>query len=163
MFRFFKKKPTEPGALYAPVTGTVLPLSCSPDPAFAGGALGAGVLFRYEGNTVCAPCSGVVSAVASTGHSVAITTDEGAEVLLHVRVDTVDLNGNGFSVYVQKQQRISCGDRIIKIDRGYMEKKGIDLATCLTVTNSDEVLTRIQVESGSVVQGDTVVLRTGQR
>ncbi|MGE8476172.1 MAG: PTS sugar transporter subunit IIA, partial [Paraburkholderia hospita] len=83
--------------LLAPMTGPVVPLAKVPDPVFSGGMFGDGIgIDPLEGKLV-APCDGVVMHLARTGHAVTITTAEGAEILLHIGIDTVELNGKGFA------------------------------------------------------------------
>lgn len=156
MFDFLKKK--DSSLILSPVSGTVSPLCQCKDKAFADGMLGQGVIFNYDGKYVCAPCSGKVAVVANTNHSVALFCDNGAELLLHVGMDTVMLGGKGLKVLVKKGQRVRTGQRLISIDRELMTQKGIDLTTPMVVMNHDELELAIKTESGPVKKGKSEIM-----
>ena len=161
MFSLFK--PKDPSIIASPVTGTVHPLSECQDLAFSGGALGDGVIFRYEGSYVLAPCSGTVVSVAKTNHAVSLLCDNGAELLIHVGFDTVMLNCEGLRALVSKRQRVRAGQRLIEIDREYMEEKHIDLTTPMVVTNSDDVQMEILCSTGEVKARKTPIFRCSKK
>lgn len=156
MFSFLKKKKTDP-ALYAPVDGKLIPLCEVPDTVFNSGMMGQGVGFIYSGSQVCAPASGTISVVAQTGHAVGMNADNGAEILIHIGLDTVALGGQGFTVKVKNGQRVKTGDVLVEIDRAFMAEKGIDLTTPMVITNSTEKpVTICAAQGASISKGSPV-------
>jgi len=157
MFHFFKAKKV--CDILSPVTGTVHPLAECKDGAFASGVLGKGVIFRYEGDCVVAPCRGKVTMVAETNHCVCLTCDNGAELLIHVGFDTVILGSKGLKVLVSKGQRVRAGQKLIEIDREFMDERQVDLTTPMVVMNADEIDLAILCSSGEVDAAGTVIMR----
>jgi glucose-specific phosphotransferase system IIA component len=103
--------------LLAPMTGPVVPLANVPDPVFSGGMFGDGIgVDPLEGKLV-APCDGVVTHLARTGHALTLATAEGAEILLHIGIDTVELNGRGFTPKVAQGAQVRTGDLLIEFDQ----------------------------------------------
>lgn len=133
----FTKK-TDP-AIYAPVSGTCIPLEQVNDPVFSSKAMGEGVAFRFEGDTICAPCAGKVVMIAATSHAIGLQADNGAELLIHIGMDTVELNGEGFTLKTAVNKKVKKGDPLLVIDRAFMQQKGIDLTTPMIVTNGKEM------------------------
>src|SRR5574343_651853 len=101
--------------LHAPLSGVVLPLSAVPDPVFAGGMMGQGLAIEPLSSTLLAPCDGEVSQVSATGHAVTVRAVNGAEVLMHIGIDTVKLGGSGFVTRVQKGQQVRAGQPLVEI------------------------------------------------
>ena len=128
-----------PDTICAPLSGSLVQLKDVADPVFAQGMLGPGLGIAGEGDVAYAPVSGVVTAVISTGHAVAIKADDGAEVLLHVGVDTVALRGRGFRTLVEKGEHVSAGDPLIMFDRALIRESGLDDTVIVTITNPDEM------------------------
>lgn len=120
----------------SPADGTVLPLSSVADPIFSGGLLGAGVAIEPTSNRICAPMDGVVIVVPESGHAVGIRNDAGDEILVHVGLDTVKLNGDGFTVHVKNGDRVHAGDPLIDFDRARITAAGYSLITPVVVSNS---------------------------
>ena len=157
---FFHRKPhPQPNEFLSPVTGRVCPLSSTPDEAFAGGQLGDGVVSRYDGSYVLSPCDAEVSVVPKTLHSVCLTADNGAELLIYIGVDTVMLNGQGFKMLVKQGQHVTAGQKLIRIDRQFMAERGLDLATPMVLLNGDEMKLTILCSDGPVTAADTPVFR----
>lgn len=132
---FFKNR-IKKDCIYAPVDGEVFSLDKLNDGVFSKGILGEGVGFRFIGDTVYSPCFGEIILVANTKHAIGIKMKNGAEVLVHVGMDTVELNGEGLKTTVRTGEIIYPGEDIIKIDRDFMEEKHIDLSSALVITNS---------------------------
>src|ERR1700737_4831321 len=123
--------------LLAPLTGLVVPLAEVPDPVFAGGMFGDGVgIDPLEGRLV-APCEGTVTHLARTGHALTLSTPEGAEILLHIGIDTVELNGQGFTVKVGQGAREKAGDLLIEFDQDLVATKALSLVSVVAIANSD--------------------------
>ena len=153
---FFKKKKDE--RIYAPVSGSCVELSQVPDPMFSKGVLGEGVAFRYEQDTLYSPCDGTIIVVAGTFHAIGIRSITGVELLLHVGVDTVNLEGKGFTVLVKQGQNVKAGTPLLRIDRDFMKQQNIDLITPMVVTNGKDVLVEIQGIHQVVEQGITEII-----
>ncbi|ETY70897.1 glucose PTS transporter subunit IIA [Bifidobacterium moukalabense] len=140
----------------APVAGHVISLDETGDPVFASRALGEGVGIQPTASTVVAPVSGVLQTVAETGHAFGIKTDDGVEVLVHVGIDTVKMNGEGFAVAVKANQRVHAGDLLVTVDFDKVKEAGYSTTTLMTVLNtvafaSVTPRTGVDVEAGDVV------------
>ncbi|WP_300768063.1 glucose PTS transporter subunit IIA [uncultured Bifidobacterium sp.] len=120
----------------APIAGHVISLDDAGDAVFASRALGEGVGIRPIGSDVVAPVSGVLQTVAETGHAFGIKTDDGVEVLVHIGIDTVKMNGEGFTVAVSNGQRVRVGDKLATVDFAKVEKAGYSTTTLMTVLNT---------------------------
>ena len=148
-----------PGVAYAPVAGTVVPLAQVSDPAFAQGMLGAGMGVAPEGSVAYAPVSGMVMADVKTRHALLIKTPEGAEVLLHVGLDSVALQGEGFRCMAKKGDEVRAGQPLIAFDRALMAERGLDATVMVTVSNSDAFAPVEVVAGGEIVEAGEAVLR----
>ncbi len=122
----------------APVNGDALPLEKVADPVFASGMLGRGLAVKTASDVAFSPVTGTVTAVVKTKHAVAIKADNGAEVLVHVGVDTVRLHGEGFSLFVKVGSHVQAGDPLIAFDRALIAEKNLDDTVIVTVTNAEE-------------------------
>ena len=120
----------------APVAGHVISLDETGDPVFASRALGEGVGIQPAGSTVVAPVSGVLQTVAETGHAFGIKTDDGVEVLVHVGIDTVKMNGEGFDVKVKANEHVNAGDNLVVVDFDKVKEAGYSTTTLMTVLNT---------------------------
>ncbi|KVE26951.1 PTS glucose transporter subunit IIA [Burkholderia singularis] len=132
-----KQPPHDQTILLAPLTGPVVPLADVPDPVFSGGMFGDGIgIDPLEGRLV-APCAGIVSHVARTGHAVTVTSDSGAEILLHIGIDTVELDGLGFTAKVAAGMRVAAGDLLIEFDQDLVARSAPSLVSVVAIANSD--------------------------
>lgn len=120
----------------APVAGHVISLDETGDPVFASRALGEGVGIQPADSTVVAPVSGVLQTVAETGHAFGIKTDDGVEVLVHVGIDTVKMNGEGFDVKVKANEHVNAGDNLVGVDFDKVKEAGYSTTTLMTVLNT---------------------------
>lgn len=149
---------TEAGKLIAPITGEMIPLADAEDEVFSSGALGEGVAFKPAVGEVYAPCSGEITTFFETGHAVGITSLDGAEVLIHVGMDTVELKGEGFTPIVKEGDKVEKGQLLLKFDIDLITNKGYKLGTPMVVTNGDEVSDLKPGAYGEVTAGEQVVL-----
>ncbi|KVL14615.1 phosphoenolpyruvate--protein phosphotransferase [Burkholderia sp. MSMB1826] len=143
--------------LLSPLTGPIVALADVPDPVFSGGMFGDGIGIDPLAGRLVAPCAGVVSHLARTGHAVTITTPQGAEVLLHIGIDTVELNGQGFIAHVEAGARVEAGALLIEFDQDAVARHAHSLVSVIAIANSDafEVVDRA---SGFATAGETPLL-----
>ncbi|MBR7215644.1 phosphoenolpyruvate--protein phosphotransferase [Pseudomonas sp. B2021] len=126
-----------PLTLSAPLSGPVLALNRVPDEVFASGAMGDGLAIDPLNDCLQAPCDGVIIHVARTGHALTIRADNGAEVLMHVGIDTVELNGEGFALLVKDGARVSEGQPLVQFDLDRIARQCKSLVSLIILTNSD--------------------------
>ena len=122
--------------IVSPLSGEAVPLSETGDPAFSAEALGKGIAVRPREGKVFAPCDATVSAVM--GHAVGLTCDNGAELLIHVGIDTVNLDGKHYTGHVEDGQRVKAGELLLEFDIAAIEAEGYKTITPVIVTNSDD-------------------------
>ena len=134
----------------SPVEGTVVNLNEVKDEAFSSEKLGKGVAILPTEGKVYAPTNGTVSATFPTKHAIGLTTDEGVEILIHVGIDTVKLNGESFVQHVEKGDVVKKGDLLIEFDVDAIKKAGYDATTVVVVTNSDKYLEVIPTKEKTV-------------
>lgn len=137
MFSFFKKK-GEGIMITAPMKGKVVELSEVSDPTFAEGMLGKGVAIIPEEGKVYAPADGEIGLLFDTLHAVSVTTTDGAEILIHVGLETVALKGEGFEAHVQTGDAVKKGDLLISVDLEKIKAAGCDIISPVIVCNTDE-------------------------
>lgn len=137
----------------APVTGTVVALADVQDKVFASGAMGAGIGIVPEDDRVHSPISGTVQAVMKTGHAYGIKSDDGVEVLVHIGIDTVQMDGEGFVAAVTRGQRVEAGDLLATADREKILAAGYDSTTLMVVTNTKALTAVVPVAKGHLTQG----------
>lgn len=148
----------EENALYAPLEGEVMALSEVPDPTFASGILGEGCAIEPADGKVTAPFDGEVTAVFDTKHAIGLKSKEGIEVIVHIGINTVELQGEHFEVLVRNGQKISMGQPLVKFDKDAIGAKGYPLITPIIVTNSDDYK-KIKVEkTGSTKAGELLLI-----
>ncbi len=141
----------------APVAGKVVPVSEVNDPTFSEGIVGQGVAILPTGNVVVAPCDAVVDVMFETGHAVSITTAFGAEVLIHVGLETVKLEGRHFTVHVKKGDRVKAGQLMIEFDREAIAAEGYDTITPVVICNAEE-FGKLTTTTGRVAAvGDRII------
>lgn len=169
MFKFFKNLfnseenkeevvVSKANTLVAPVSGKAMPLSEVPDPVFAEKLAGDGAAIMAEGDTVVAPADGEVTLIFKTKHAFAMTLENGLEILVHIGLETVSLDGEGFEQLVEQGTKVKAGTPLIKIDREFILSKGLSLATPVLITNVDATKSISAVETGNVVAGETTLV-----
>lgn len=159
MFGFLKKnKRNSSLSFIAPITGKTIDLSDIPDPVFAQKMAGDGLGIDSTGDVIVAPCDGDLTLVFKTKHAFAMTLENGIEILVHIGIETVSLNGEGFEQLVEQGTTVKAGTPIIKIDREFIKSKGLSLVTPVLITNPD-ITKSIDAKIGiDVVAGETTVL-----
>ena len=141
----------------APVNGKAIDLSEVKDEVFAGGALGKGVAIIPEDGRICAPCDGVVSLVYPTGHAIGIQSENGAELLIHIGMDTVTLEGKCFDIKVKQGQAVKAGELLIEADLEGIRSAGLDITTPIVVTNVDDYVDITAENMGNIKAGDRLL------
>ncbi len=127
-----------PTTLYTPLNGEIKPLSEVNDPTFAQGILGQGVAIVPREGKLYSPCDGTVNSVFDTKHAIGLTSSDGVEMLIHIGLDTVSLNGKCFTAKVKDGQAIHKGDLLIEFDIDGIKKAGLDTITPVLVVNADD-------------------------
>ena len=141
----------------SPMKGEVKKLSELKDEAFASGVLGKGAAIVPEEGKVYAPADGEITALFPTLHALGMKTGEGAELLIHIGMDTVQLNGEGFEAHIKEGDQVKKGQLLISFDKALIEGKGYCLDTPVLITNSDDYLEIVEPEPGRIMPGEIVL------
>ena len=155
MFNIFKKKEEY---LASPFAGEVIELQQVPDEAFAQNMLGDGFAIFPEENVIKSPCAGEIVQIFSTGHAVGIQTEKGLEVLVHIGIDTVDLDGEGFEKLVKNGDKVEVGTPLIEVDLDFIKENAPSIATPVIVTNMEKVKDMEILKKGKV-EAETKILK----
>ncbi|MGT2929389.1 sucrose-specific PTS transporter subunit IIBC [Streptococcus dentasini] len=143
--------------IYAPLDGQTVDLSGVNDPVFSSGAMGKGIAVKPSGNTVVSPVDGLVQIAFETGHAYGLKSDNGAEVLIHIGVDTVSMDGKGFEQKVKANQKVKKGDVLGTFDSEAIAEAGLDNTTMVIVTNSADYAEVTPVANGDVKAGADLI------
>ncbi len=143
--------------LASPLDGTVIALADVPDPVFSRGTMGPGVAVLPSGDTAYSPGNGTVIAAQATGHAFGLVLDGGIEVLIHIGIDTVQLKGEGFTVHVNKGDKVTTGSPLVTFDRKIIEDAGYSLVTPVIVLNGKKFAAVEPTVAGSVAAGDPLL------
>lgn len=156
MFGFGKKKET----IFSPINGEMIALEEVPDKVFAEKMMGEGVGFILNEKTIYSPCEGTISMIAETKHAIGFITKQGLEILLHIGLDTVALNGKGFTMLKVSGETVQPGEPIIQLDLELLKDAGIDLTTPMVFTNGSEFQLEQIAVPGPIRTSDTIVMNT---
>ena len=143
--------------IYAPIQGNVVLRESIPDETFASGVLGDGVGIEPETGEVVAPFDGEISSVAETRHAIGITGPGGMELLIHVGVDTVKMNGDGFTVLVSEGDKVKAGQNLMTFDICKIKAAGYSTTAAVLLTNSDDYQSCNVVKTGMAKQMEKIV------
>ena len=143
--------------LVTPIVGDVVALADVNDPVFSSGAMGQGIAVKPSQGVVYAPADAEVSIAFPTGHAFGLKTTDGAEVLIHVGIDTVTMNGEGFEAKVAQGDKVKAGDILGTFDSNKIAAAGLDDTTMVIVTNTADYASVAPVATGSVAKGDAVI------
>lgn len=149
---------TEERALFAPLKGNVIKREAIPDATFASGVLGDGVGIEPETGEVWAPFDGVISSVTDTLHAVGISGPGGMEVLIHVGIDTVNMQGDGFELLVSEGETVKAGQKLIGFDMEKIKAAGYSTTTAVLLTNSDDYPDFQIVKSGKTDKMEKLII-----
>lgn len=145
------------GVIQTPIVGDVVALSNVNDPVFSSGAMGQGIAVKPSEDVVYAPADAEVTIVFPTGHAYGLRTANGAEILIHVGIDTVSMNGEGFNHKVAQGDKVKAGDVLGTFDSAKIAAAGLDNTTMVIVTNTADFASVNPVASGSVAKGDAII------
>lgn len=140
----------------SPVAGETVAMADVPDPVFASEVMGRGAAVEPTEGKVFSPVDGVVTAMADTGHAVALLSDAGCEILIHLGIDTVALGGEPFTPYAAVGDHVSKGDLLMDVDLEKVRAAGLSAVTPVIVTNTDDY-EAVETHAGSVSPGDPLI------
>ncbi len=141
----------------APVAGKAVPISQVSDPTFGEEILGKGVAIIPSDGKIVAPCDATVDMMFDTGHAVSLVADFGAEILVHIGLDTVNLKGEHFTVHAKSGEKVTRGQLLMEVDLEAVKAKGYDVITPVVICNSGEYSTfKTQVDK-TVAAGDEII------
>lgn len=143
--------------IVSPLNGEVVALSDVNDPVFSSGAMGNGIAVKPSDNTVYSPVDGTIQIAFETGHAYGIKSNDGAEILIHIGIDTVSMDGKGFDQKVTANQTVKKGDVLGTFDLNEIAAAGLDSTTMIIVTNTADYAEVNPVATGSVAKGDALI------
>ena len=158
---FGKKEEINPNHVYAPMAGEAVDISQVPDPTFSSGMMGNGIAIQPTDGKVCSPVNGTVDTMFETGHAVTLVSDNGIEILIHVGLETVGLNGAPFQVKVQNGQKVKKGDILMIADLEAIKAAGLPTITPVLICNTDDYTT-FNATTGKTVTNADVVIELGK-
>ncbi|MCG3760865.1 PTS glucose transporter subunit IIA [Vibrio cincinnatiensis] len=141
----------------SPLSGEVVPLSMVNDPTFASEIMGQGVAIRPDSGTLFAPFDGYVASIFKSHHAIGLKSEQGVELLIHIGLDTVKLQGDGFSLLVQTGEKITEGMPLIQFDLDKITHLGFDTTTPIFITNSHDYLEILSTHEAYVKVGDRLL------
>ncbi|MYL47712.1 PTS glucose transporter subunit IIA [Virgibacillus halodenitrificans] len=144
--------------LIAPLDGEVLSLEEVPDPVFAEKMMGDGMAIKPSGSTVYSPIQGKVMQVFPTKHAIGLQAENGAEILIHIGLETVNLKGEGFEVFVKEGDSVKVGDKLVQFDKQIIEQKAASTITPIIITNTADMGEIKKTEKKQVVAGQDEVM-----
>lgn len=156
--KLFGKKLEE---IYAPVAGKAVAITEVPDPTFAEGLLGNGIAIEPTDGKVYAPCNATVDMMFETGHAVSLVSESGAEILIHVGLETVSLEGKPFTVHVHDGDKVTKGQLMLEVDLEAVKAAGLPTITPVLICNTDAYPT-FKTHVDKDVTNDDVVLELGK-
>ena len=144
-------------AIKSPISGKVIELEKVDDPVFSSGAMGKGIAIEPMDNKVYAPFNGTIEFIAETKHAIGLLSEDGVEVLIHVGMDTVKMQGRGFNVKTSVNSKIKAGDLLLEFDKNAIEKEGYSLITPVVITNADNYEDKALCINEEVKNGRTII------
>lgn len=147
----------QPPVVLAPLTGKAIPLEDIPDQVFSQGILGPGCGLEPEEELVRAPFAGTVTQVTPTSHALGVTSRDGAELLIHVGMDTVEMNGKGFRCLVREGEKIKAGQPLLRFSLKEIRAAGHSATVAVILTNSEELPAMELAAQGRVEAGDILL------
>jgi PTS system beta-glucosides-specific IIC component len=152
--KLFKKKTDD---FFAPMAGRAVPITQVPDPTFAEGMLGNGIAIEPADGKVFAPCDATVDMMFTTGHAVSLVADCGAEILIHVGLETVSLEGKPFTIHVANGDKVKKGQLLMEADLQAIKAAGLPTITPMLICNTDDYPTFNTFVDKDVTNADVVI------
>ncbi|CAM3711497.1 PTS sugar transporter subunit IIA [Alkalicoccus chagannorensis] len=144
--------------IYSPADGDAVALSEVPDPTFAEKMMGDGLAIKPENGTIVAPAYGEIAQLFPTKHAVGIKTVNGVELLIHIGIETVNMQGEGFEAHVEQGDKVKPGDKLITFDPDLVNEKAESTITPVIITNGDVVAELDKQEGQQVKAGETTIM-----
>jgi len=156
---FKKSKEQQEIKIYAPMNGKIVPLEEVPDPVFNQKMMGEGIAIMPSEGKVISPIEGTVVQVPETKHAVGLKANDGTEILIHIGLETVSLKGEGFTMNVAQDDKVSVGDSLVDFDLEYVKENASDIITPIVITNSNDGDKQFTMtEEKEATAGDTVII-----
>ncbi|PYZ94421.1 PTS glucose transporter subunit IIA [Salipaludibacillus keqinensis] len=149
--------------LASPASGEVVSLSEVPDPTFAEKMMGDGVAIKPSEGLIVSPVHGEIMQLFPTKHAVGIKTVNGIEILIHIGIETVNMQGEGFEAFVKEGDKVAKGDQLIKFDMNLVNEKAESTITPVIITNGDAVSSIEKQENQQVTAGETTVMTVNSK
>ncbi|EMF0270782.1 PTS glucose transporter subunit IIA [Enterococcus hirae] len=140
--------------LKSPLSGKVLPLSDIPDKVFSSGAMGKGLAIDPEKGELIAPADGEITTIFPTGHAVGLTTKDGIEILMHIGMDTVELEGQGFEIFVKQGDQVKAGDLLVRFDIEAIKAAGYSVITPIVITNTEHFADVLELNQEELIASE---------
>ncbi|WP_445613279.1 PTS sugar transporter subunit IIA [Geobacillus sp. YF-1] len=157
--KWFGKQPPKEETIVAPLSGTIVPLEDVPDPVFAQKMMGDGIAIDPTDGDVVALVDGEIIQLFPTKHAVGLRSEVGVELLIHVGIDTVSMNGEGFTAYVKTGDRVQRGERLLSVDVSLVRQKAKSAVTPIIITNGDALESLEKKAETSVTKGEMVLFQ----
>ncbi|KKI88744.1 PTS glucose transporter subunit IIA [Bacillus sp. SA1-12] len=155
---FGKKEKVTKETIFAPLTGKLINIEEVPDPVFSQKLMGEGMAIEPTEGIVVAPIEGQVIQVFHTKHAIGLRSQTGMELLIHIGLETVSMNGEGFEVHVKEGQKVKVGDPLITANLELIKEKAASTITPIIITNSDIIENLTKASTGSVTRGTSNIL-----
>ncbi|EOZ5809139.1 beta-glucoside-specific PTS transporter subunit IIABC [Enterococcus hirae] len=140
--------------LKSPLSGKVLPLSDVPDKVFSSGAMGKGLAIDPEKGELIAPADGEITTIFPTGHAVGLTTKDGIEILMHIGMDTVELEGQGFETFVKQGDQVKAGDLLVRFNIEAIKAAGYSVITPIVITNTEHFADVLELNQEELIASE---------
>ncbi|WP_079509451.1 PTS sugar transporter subunit IIA [Mesobacillus jeotgali] len=144
--------------LLAPLAGNAVDLSAVPDPVFSEKMMGDGLAIEPSEGVVVSPVDGEIIQVFPTKHAIGIRAKNGAEILIHIGLETVSLNGEGFETHIKQGDKVEAGDKLVSFDMKVISEKAKSTITPIIITNTDQASSLQKLTEGNVDKGSTPIL-----
>jgi sugar PTS system EIIA component len=145
--------------IFSPVNGEIIPIEDVPDPVFSQKMMGEGVAVMPSKGNIHAPVEGTIIQIATTKHAIGLLAKDGSEILIHIGLETVSLNGEGFNVVVNMGDKVTVGQLLVEVDWDYIRTHAKSIVTPIVITNSLEGKKQYMItEEKEGIQGKTVIM-----
>jgi sugar PTS system EIIA component len=156
---FGKKEVKKEETIVAPLTGKIVSIEEVPDPTFSQKMMGDGIAIEPTEGVVVSPVDGEIVQFFHTKHAIGIQSESGAEILIHVGLETVNMNGEGFEGYVNVGDKVKAGDKLLSFDLDLIKEKAASTVTPIVITNGDAVESLDKRAASEATKGETSLLQ----